>query len=95
MIFGSPISIAVEAALELGDEYSPVMGRNIVGRVRLFLQDRKIGDFDEPCCVLATVSSHLTEICSKASDLWHPALAEIGAKAQFEVLDSAIYGNIL
>lgn len=93
MIFGSPTSIALEAALEIEGEYSPVLGRNLVGRVRLFLQDRKIGDFDDPCCVLGTVSSHLTEICSRAAVMWHPALAEVGPKAQFEILDSAVYGN--
>jgi hypothetical protein len=91
MIFGSPEHFAVEAIVEPDSKFGPVLGANVVGRVRLFFAGIEVGDFAEPACVLGAIGDHLVTLCATGSSLWHSALAGLSAKRQFEILDDAVF----
>lgn len=87
MIFGDPNHFAVEAVVELGPEFAPLLGNNVVGRIRVFAGGLAYGDFNEPSCVLRPVSEHLVELCERLGTLWHPSLSSASPDRQFNLLD--------
>ena len=91
MIFGNPLSFAVEAIVEPGPEFPPTFGRNVAGRMRLFVGGASVGDILEPCCVPRALSDHLLELCGFVDKLWHPLLAGATPEEQFRLLDSALF----
>ncbi len=91
MIFGNPLSFAVEAVVEPGPEFPPTFGRNVAGRMRLFVGGVSVGDIREPCCVPRAVSEHLVELCGFVDKLWHPLLAGATPEEQFHLLDAALF----
>src|SRR6478609_2181460 len=91
MILGNPLSFAVEVDVESGPKFMPVVGGNVAGRMRLHVGGLSIGDIDEPSCVLRALSEHLVQVCLYSETLWHPLLAGLGPKGQFELLDKALF----
>lgn len=91
MIFGNPLSFAVEAVVEPGPEFPPSFGRNVAGRMRLLVGGTSVGDIGEPNCVLRVLSEHLVELREAHGTLWHPSLAGIAPEEQFQVLDEALF----
>jgi hypothetical protein len=93
MLFGAPETFAVEAMVEPGPEYPPTVGRNVAGRVRLFMQGHPVGNFATPSVVLRSVSEHLVTLCSVSSSLWHSSLTGLAPQEQFARLDAALYAG--
>jgi hypothetical protein len=93
MIFGNRESYALEAIIEPGPEYPPYFGKNVTGRVRLFIDGYEVGDFSEPCCVIRALSDHLAELCSGTDELWHESLAGHLPESRFKHLDKALFLN--
>ena len=91
MLFGSPESFAVEAVVEPGPEFQPVLGSNVVGRLRIFVEGASIGDFDEPACVLRALCDHLMDFCVDGTALWHESLSGLSSHEQFSLLDEALF----
>lgn len=91
MIFGNPLSFAVEAVVEPGPEFSPTFGGSVAGRMRLIVGGASVGDILEPCCVPRALSDHLLEVCGCVDKLWHPLLAGATPEEQFRLLDSALF----
>ena len=91
MIFGNPLSFAVEAVVESGPEFPPSFGENVAGRMRLVVGGTSVGDIGEPNCVLKVLSEHLVELCEAVGTLWHPSLAGITPEEQFHLLDEALF----
>jgi hypothetical protein len=85
MIIGDPSKIAVEAVPEY------VFGRTLAGRMRVFLQGRAVGSFEEPGCALNAVCDQLVSRALIRSDLWHRSLEGLTPREQFELLDGALY----
>lgn len=91
MIFGNPLSFAVEAIVEPGPEFSPVFGANVAGRMRVLVGGTAVGDIEKPSCVPRALSEHLVQLCATAGALWHPLLAGIAPEEQFKMLDEALF----
>lgn len=91
MIFGNPLSFAVEALVEPGPEYPPAFGSNVAGRMRLLVGGVSVGDISEPSCVLRALSEHLTELCATSCKLWHSSLSGVPPEKQFQMLDQALF----
>ena len=91
MIFGNSSSFAIEAVVEPGPEYPPSFGRNVAGRMRLFVGGVGVGDFSEPCCIPRHLSEHLTELCETSRKLWHSSLSGAAPEKQFQMLDEALF----
>lgn len=91
MIFGNPLSFAVEALVEPGPEFPPSFGSNVVGRMRLLVGGVGVGNQNEPSCVLRALSEHLIELCATAPTLWHPTLSGASPEQQFQMLDQALF----
>ncbi len=91
MIFGNPLSFAVEAVVEPGPEFLPNFGGNVVGRMRVFVGGTSVGNIEEPNCILRALSEDLVELCETDRALWHPSLAGIAPEEQFQLLDAALF----
>ena len=91
MIFGNPLSFAVEAVVEPGPAFPPTFGRNVAGRMRLFVGGVSVGDIREPSCVPRALSDHLAGLCASVGKLWHPVLAGATPEEQFRLLDDALF----
>jgi hypothetical protein len=91
VIFGDPSTFAIEAITEPGPEFSATVGRNITGRFRFILGELEVGNFNEPNCVLRSVSQHLVVLCASAASLWHSSLAGKSAIGWFNLLNESIY----
>lgn len=90
MIFGNPLSFAVEAVVEPGPEFPPSFGGNVAGRIRLVIGGVSVGDISEPSCVPRALSDHLIALCATTRMLWHPLLAGIRPEEQFPMLNEAL-----
>jgi hypothetical protein len=87
MIFGSQSTFAVEVAREPDGDF----GRDVTGRIRVFLGGFPVGDFSESGCALGPLSDHLLELASRSGAMWHPSLESLTPREQFELLDSALF----
>lgn len=92
MIFGTPARFAVEALVEPGPEFGPVQGRNVVGRVRVWIGGEPIGRIEEPACWLRPLLNHLLELRDRLHTLWEPSIAGLSADAIFDRLDGLYFG---
>ena len=93
MIFGKSDQFAIEAVLEPGPEFGPVQGNNLVGRIRVWLRGKSIGDFDEPACWLGPPASDFVEQLAQVDRLWDPALEGLRPDSVFAQLDQWYFGE--
>ena len=91
MLFGDPSQFAVEAQLEPGPEFGPIQGRNLVGRIRVWIGGRAVGRYDEPACWLGPPLKHLEEMCSQLDGLWDPSFEGLSTDAIYDRLDYLVF----
>lgn len=87
MIFGDPQHFAVEAIVEPGPDFPPVWGRNIAGRLCVWIGGHRIGRIDEPSCWLRALCDHLLEMRDRLQTLWEPSFDGLSADEIFDHLD--------
>lgn len=92
MTFGDPAEFAVEALLETDPRFGPVQGRQIVGRLRVWIGGRAIGRIAEPACWLGPPCEHLLAVRSRLSTLWDPSFDGPSPDAIFDRLDLLCFG---
>lgn len=93
MMFGDPSQFAIEAELEPGPDYGPVQGKNLAGRIRVWIGNREVGRFDEPACWLGPPLLHLLRMRNIVDQLWDPSLENLSMDALFDRLDYLCFSS--
>jgi hypothetical protein len=87
MIFGNPRSFAIEAMVEPGPDHPPVWGRNVAGRLCVWIGGHRIGRLQEPACWLRAPCDHLLAMCDRLQTLWEASFDGLSADEIFDRLD--------
>jgi hypothetical protein len=92
VIFGNREEFAVEAIVEPGPEFGPVQGRNIVGRLRVWIGGNEVGRIQEPACWLGPPCDDLVEMRDRLQTLWEDSFDGLSADETFDRLDYLCFG---
>ena len=87
MLIGDKETFAVECY----HDAFPDQGRSIFGRMCLWLGGKRVGDIDEPACMLNVTGKHLRALLPHIDELDDPALQQLGDADAFAFLNRALY----
>jgi len=87
MQFGSTSTFAIDCVHE------PIPNENgwVFGRMCIWAKGLRLGDFDEPACMLNVTAGHLEGVIGRLPDLLEPAFEDLTDAQLYELLDRAIY----
>jgi hypothetical protein len=87
MLIGDKNAIAIECYHETTlDE-----GRSVFGRMCIWAGGHRLGDINEPACMLNMTEGHLQALLKHIDSLEDPALCDRDGRGAFEFLDHALY----
>jgi len=89
MIFGSKSDFAIEAMVE--PELAPPS--HPWGRLCIWVDGKKIGDFDDPHCGLYPCYENFQEKCEELNELWENSFIEFSDIEIWNFLDGLLYGH--
>jgi hypothetical protein len=89
MQFGTPTTFAIEC---FHDPISNASSR-IFGRMSILANGKRLGDIDEPACMLNVTVVHLSDALSRIETLDETEFYNLGDVELFEVLNHALYGE--
>ena len=87
MLFGDPRVFGIEAVLEPGPEFGPVDNNLIAGRIRIWMSDVAVGNFEEPLCYFRGIEAHLAETAVALEGYWDTTFDGLEPDAIFDRLD--------
>ncbi len=87
MLIGDKETFAVECY----HDPLPNETRRVFGRMCVWVGGYRLGDIDEPTCMLNVTEGHLQELLQRLDVLDDPALRNLSDHEAFEFLDRAIY----
>src|SRR5262245_23915345 len=65
--------------------------RRVFGRMCLWVAGHRLGHIDESACMLNVTEGHLQDVLESLESLSDPALASLGDREAFDLLDRALY----
>jgi hypothetical protein len=87
MQFGDPSSFAIQCVHE------PIPNEKgwVFGRMCVWADGQRLGDIEEPACMLNVTAFHLSGVVERLPSLEEPAFASLSDTELFELLDRALY----
>ena len=89
MLIGDKESFAIECH----HEPLPNESRRVFGRMCVWAQGHRLGDIDEPACMLNVTEGHLQSLLLRLDSLDDSALRGLDDRDAFVLLDRAIYAG--
>ena len=80
-----------EFAIECLHEPIPNESGQVFGRMCLWIESERVGDFDEPACMLNVTAVRLQQALRKLPDIEEPTFVRLADAEVFRVLDDALY----
>lgn len=78
-------------AIECYHDPLPNETRRVFGRMCVWAGGNRLGDIEEPACMLNVTEGHLQELLQHLDSLDDPALRNLDDRKAFEFLDRALY----
>ena len=88
MKFGNRNNFSIDVAVD----DVPEMPNGMWGRLRLWVKEIPIGNFDEPMCGLATTHMGFSRLLKNKGILWRDEFAELSPTELWNLLDGTLYG---
>jgi uncharacterized protein YfiM (DUF2279 family) len=85
------IGTSASFAIECHHEPIPTEKRWVFGRMCILASGKKLGDIEEPACMLNVTANHLSSVLRRLDTLDESDFYDLSDNSLFELLDNALY----